>query len=275
MTWKYVQRGIALALGVTASMGTVACGGLGAGDYEVYRVAFSRQVLGQDCFDGDALPDSIREDSTTIRQGSTFVLYFDRDDTPLLDSGAWVLSGEGDGDEYSFSGNDTDVEFPPGIIVFDSDGDGLDDQNGEDPFVDADGDSLDDQLDDPEVDTDMDGLDDRFQDNLVDADGDGEDDRIVELEAGYKFITVEQINVDLTLDGDVVSGTVTSSTNSSCQGDGCPEDFGGTCTVTTNFDGVRVEDESASFGTGNSVPSSPSPTPGPGPGPGGPGNPGS
>lgn len=253
MTWKNLRNGMAIAIAMATSMGTTACGGLGAGDYEVYRIAFSRTQLAQDCFDGDALPDSIREDTTTIRQGATFVLYFDGSDTPLLDSGAWVLSGSGSGDSYSFDGNNVDVEFPPGSFIFDSDGDGLDDNNGDDPFVDADGDSLDDQdfIEDMEVDTNNNGVDDRGE--FIDEDNDGVDDRQVEQPAGYKFINTEQITVDLTLDGDVVSGDLTSVSSSSCQGDGCPDDFGGTCTATTSFDGVKVEDESAAFGTGSSL----------------------
>lgn len=209
-----------------------ACGGIGAGDYAVYTVAYR---------DGTVSGDCTKEDSKTILSAGAFVLYVaaGESDTPLLDIAGSVLPGEETDDGFKFSGSQVDKEILNGQTIVDSDHDGLDDF-GEDDAVDADNDGLDDALDDDEVDVDGDGLDDRFEDDLVDADGDGVDDNIVEL-GGDTLITAISISVVLSVDGQTVSGTTNVTSSTSCEGT-CTGFDGSSCTGANDFIGVEVED---------------------------------
>ncbi len=219
-----------------------ACGGLGSGDYLVFRVGVSDQELSADCYDND-VPESVAEDKSTFRAGATFVLYYVNDTEARLDSGSLVLEGDGDGETFSFDGSSTDVEPFGGQTIWDADHDGIDDIN--DPVVDSDLDGLDD--DDSTIDTfvdvDADGLDDRFEDPIVDSNSDGEDDRSVQLPSTSRQIQKTSVEVDLTFDGEVVIGDSKAKSTLTCEGGQCPVDFvGGSCTTKFEFEGVIIED---------------------------------
>jgi len=240
-------RTLAGAVIATSLLGAAGCGGLGPGDYVTYRVAFDDTRPAASCYPGDEIPTSIKDDKTTFRNGSTFLIYIASDEEALLDTGDVVLNGSIDGDSYSFSGKVTDVEYPPGQTILDSDHDGIEDF--QDPLVDADNDGLDDQNTDPMVDVDNDGLDDRGQDTIVDANNDGEDDRYVEIPSGIKFIDTLSLTIDMTVDGSAVTGTSKSKTAQSCEGATCPLEYDVSCTRTTDFKGVEIEETEPDFGS--------------------------
>lgn len=77
------------------------CGGLGAGDYEVYRVAAAEPQLSADCFASGAPTTGVSSD---IRTGATLVLFLDSQEVPYLDTGARVFEGGRSGNEYRFLG---------------------------------------------------------------------------------------------------------------------------------------------------------------------------
>jgi hypothetical protein len=54
--------------------------------------------------------------------------------------------------------------------------------------------------------------------------------------------TRSEMNITLTLDGDVIQGTVQEKTQQSCQGATCPDPPSSSCTQTTPFVGGLVED---------------------------------
>jgi hypothetical protein len=227
------------------SSGLMGCGGgIGAGDYVVYRIASSEGSVSEGC--GIDVDD---DDSTTLRSGASMLLFAvagEEGETYYLDlDGGVVLEGgvQDDG-SYAFSGESVDVEEFGGETLFDSDGDGLDD-DGEDNFVDADGDNLEDSsFEDEMVDTDGDGQDDRFEDDLVDANGDGDDDRFVEI-GGAKVATTQAYSVTFIEDGGGISGTSVVKVSAKCNGSSAEcVDFPDTpeCSITTEFVGVALED---------------------------------
>jgi hypothetical protein len=228
-------------------------GPIGAGDYAVYRIASSETSRSAECGDED------EGDSSSLRQGGTVILYGvseeSGEETLYLDLGGLVLAGAANEDgSYSFAGKVTDVEESGGEQIVDSDHDGLED-GFDDPFVDADADGLDDDFDDESVDTDGDGQDDRFDDELVDANNDGQDDRIVEI-GGVKLTITQVYDVSFFDDSDGVSGTSKVSSSMKCEGGdlcvGFPES--GTCTQTTTFVGIEIEQASVSVPVGPGQP---------------------
>jgi len=235
-----------------ALLGTAATGcstELTDGDYQVFRVAFDAEKADAGCYVDGEIPPSIKEDTSTLKSGGTFIMYLGEQEEVFLDTGSMVLSGEKDGpDAFEFDGVVVDVEVPPGQTILDADHDGIEDS--EDLVIDADMDGLDDNaIDDfgdpldPSVDVDGDGLDDRDQDTLVDADNDGEDDRFVELPAPYKLRTTRDFRVDITMLDDVVIGETKTTVSTKCEGSECPETFEATtCTVQNEFQGVLIED---------------------------------
>ncbi|EYF07743.1 hypothetical protein [Chondromyces apiculatus] len=230
-------------IGALSTM-TAACGGLGPGDYVGYRVATSEVKPGSDCFPGDEIPDSIKDDTTTFRNGSTFLLYVASDEEALLDTGAQVLAGTIDGDTFRFSGTNTNVEYPPGTTYYDADGDGIPDN--EDPSV------------DPTIDTDNDGYPD-YADEEVDVNNDGVDDRIREMPSGLKYTTTSSVTITMTIDGSAVDGDIATSLKNACSGATCPEDYDTSCGYSSSFKGIEVEDVDISISpaTGGSNPNSP------------------
>jgi hypothetical protein len=237
-----IRRGLSLlgslALGATL-LGTAGCGGgVSTGDHMFYWIALEAAKPEAACYADKKIPDAIKDDITSVRSRGTFVLYITGDGTAELDTGAAVLDGTATDAGYSFTGETVNVEYPPGKTILDADHDGVDDAT--DPVIDADGDGIDDTKD-VDVDTDADGLDDRTQDNLVDADMDGKDDRMATLPSGIKFTTTTSITVDLTIDDKSVSGSVTSVGSLKCDGMLCPKNFAATCTQTSPFTGVQVD----------------------------------
>lgn len=83
-----------------------ACGGIGAGDYAIYRIASPEAALSGDCNNN---PDH----TSTLLGGGTFVIYAiggDGDDTFYLDAGGTVLKGAETDDGWAFDGKTTDVQ---------------------------------------------------------------------------------------------------------------------------------------------------------------------
>lgn len=228
------------ALAALAAANGCASDDLGTGDYMVFRVAFSNATPGASCYVDGEIPMSIVEDSTSLRSGGTFIMYAAEEGGLYLDTGSMVLEGEKDGDVYEFDGKEIDVEFPAGTTIFDSDHDGIDD--GVDPLVDANGNGIDDDYDEVPIDMDGDGLDDRYEDTIVDANMDGLDDRIIDLPAGYKFKDSREYKINIEVANDVVQGNTKTIISSSCEGTGCPLEYGATCTVKGEFEGVIIDD---------------------------------
>lgn len=222
----------ASGLGLLCVLVAPACGGIGAGDYAVYRIASREAVVSGDC---------TNEDSTTLLSSGEFVLYIaaGESDTPLLDLNGSVLPGEETDEGFNFSGKDVDKETFGGQTILDADHDGLDDL-GEDDAVDADEDGLDDLSEDDLVDVDGDDQDDRFADDLVDADGDGVDDNIVDL-GGDTLVTAISISVSLTISDNTVAGTTNVTSSTSCEGT-CTGFTGTSCSLGAKFIGVEIED---------------------------------
>ena len=240
-------RTLAGAVIATSLLGAAGCGGLGPGDYVTYRVAYDDTRPAASCYPGEEIPTSIKDDKTTFRSGATFIIYIASDEEALLDTGGLVLNGSIDGDSYSFSGKITDIEYPAGDVIMDADHDGIEDI--EDPVIDADADGLDDQLDDPLVDVDNDGLDDRGQDDLVDANNDGDDDRYTEIPSDTKFTATQTLTIEMAVDGSAVTGTSKNKTAQTCEGSLCTVDYDVSCTRTSEFKGVEIEETDPNFGS--------------------------
>jgi len=249
MTYRSIKNALFCAsVGLLGATATGCSTELGDGDYQVFRVAFESEKADAGCYVDGEIPESIREDTTTLKSGGTFIMYVTEQGEVFLDTGSMVLLGEKDGTGYEFDGEVVDVEVPPGRTILDADKDGIEDS--EDQVIDADMDGLDDNATDLEgfpldnmVDVDGDGLDDRTQDDIVDADMDGEDDRYVDLPAPYKLRTVRDYRIEVIMTGDVVNGETRSTIRSTCEGSECPETFeANTCTVQNEFQGVLIED---------------------------------
>lgn len=88
------------------------CDGIGPGDYRVYRVAFEQVDLAANCFDSGAVPVDQQDDSSSLFQSGTFVLFVGADETFYLDTGVQALRGAESGEEdFTFSGENTSVEI--------------------------------------------------------------------------------------------------------------------------------------------------------------------
>lgn len=227
------------AFGLVTAAVAAGCGGVGAGDYVVYRVAFTEPVS-----TGDCAPTVDDGDSSNLRDSGTFVIYGAGDaDELFLDLGTVVLPGAATDEGYDFAGQTVDRQDFGGQTIFDSDHDGLDDTNGDDMLVDSDNDGLEDTNgDDMDVDVDMDGEHDVFQDNLVDVNNDGEDDRIVTT-GGDTGIETLAYTVSLVVDGANVTGTQVVKSTFKCEGT-CTGFTDQTCTATNTFVGVEIDETS-------------------------------
>jgi hypothetical protein len=243
---KSLSRPIALAALAAMSCSALACG-MAPGDYRAYRVAFGQSTYSDSCFNDVGSMVSAQADTSSIASAGTFIVYVSYYNESVLDAGSMVLTGSFAGGEYAFDGRSTDVEAQS-TTIYDSDHDGISDSS--DPFVDSDGDGIEDDQD-PDVDVDGDGLHDVFEDGIVDANFDGKDDRLVDVLVDAQIITVTDVEVDMLEDGDTVDGGVRVTTTISCQGAECPTNFGSTCTVTTNFDGVEMDHDELSVAPGN------------------------
>src|SRR5678816_65902 len=118
---RSVRRMLAPVALATALLGVAGCGGLSAGDHVFYRVAFDQLEKDASCYPDNEIPDSVKDDTSTLRGGATFILYIAGDDEAELDTGSLVLPGSSTDTGYTFSGNAVDVEYPPGRIITDAD----------------------------------------------------------------------------------------------------------------------------------------------------------
>jgi hypothetical protein len=235
---------------VAALSGVAGCGGLSAGDHMFFRLALDASESAASCYPDEMIPESIKDDTSTLRGAATFILYVAGDDEVELDTGAVVLPGDATDDGYRFTGTSEDVDYPAGSTITDADHDGIEDDD--DPMVDADMDGTDDETD-SQVDTDMDGMDDRFGDVLVDVDNDGKDDRRVEIPSGIKFTKTTKITVNMKVDGSTISGTMTTVTEQKCEGDKCPMNYEKSCARSSTFKGIAIEQAEVGI-SGNQLP---------------------
>lgn len=98
---------------VAALLGTMfaGCGGLSPGEYVVYQVASTEQTQSDGCYQNSIVPPDVAFDSSSFRDGFTFVLFAGPEDTYFLDADDDILEGTADGDVYSFEGESVNVEF--------------------------------------------------------------------------------------------------------------------------------------------------------------------
>jgi hypothetical protein len=99
-----------------ALLGATACGGIGPGDYRVYRVAFEQWTEAPNCSETGVIPVDQQDDSSSEFVSGTFVFYVGADENFYLDSNGVALRGTETGEEdYSFSGSTTvvDIEGDP------------------------------------------------------------------------------------------------------------------------------------------------------------------
>src|SRR5688572_29462258 len=88
------------------------CGGIGPGDYVVYRMAFQQTERSADCYGSTEVPIDDQDDSSSLFEAGTFVLYVAADETPYLDVGEFSLKGSDLGSgEYKFDGDSVDVSI--------------------------------------------------------------------------------------------------------------------------------------------------------------------
>lgn len=87
------------------------CGGIGPGDYVIYRVAFSDPEPTTGCFANGQIPPDTKDDSTTFRDTGTLILYAGKEDVVYLDTGKGTLEGKKSDNGYSFSGKSVDVSY--------------------------------------------------------------------------------------------------------------------------------------------------------------------
>lgn len=108
-----INRIAALGL-LGAAWLTTGCGGIGPGDYMIYRVAYSGAKTV--CV-GDEPNANEASDTNTFVTSSVLHLYAGADDKFFLEMGdiagisGTSLAGSADGDVYTFSGKSFDVDF--------------------------------------------------------------------------------------------------------------------------------------------------------------------
>lgn len=107
-----LRRASALIVLGAAGLG---CGGLGPGDYVLFRVAFSEQVEQTDgCFGVNGIPPNEELDQSNFRQSSLFIIYGATEageDKLFLDTGEITVEGYEKDDLFVFAGESTDVDF--------------------------------------------------------------------------------------------------------------------------------------------------------------------
>jgi hypothetical protein len=113
---SFLLRGTAIA-GVIASVVAVVgtsvsgCGGIGPGDYVIYRVSYGELSRSSGCYPDKEVPADEKSDSTTYRTGTSFILYAGAEDAFYLDTGEKTLQGTKSSDTYAFAGKAVDVEY--------------------------------------------------------------------------------------------------------------------------------------------------------------------
>jgi hypothetical protein len=94
----------ALALAISA------CGGIGPGDYVVYRIAFQEPNRSEGCYANGQIPVNEQQDTSNQFIADTWILYVGANDKAYLDLGSTTLQGDESGGTYTFAGQSTDVE---------------------------------------------------------------------------------------------------------------------------------------------------------------------
>ncbi|HGG56370.1 MAG TPA: hypothetical protein ENK31_01090 [Nannocystis exedens] len=81
------------------------------GHYVIIRLASAKTTESASCWD-NMVPDSIKDDTTTLATGSSVAIFAADADTYYLELADGTISIEGtrDGKDYSFFGEDIDVE---------------------------------------------------------------------------------------------------------------------------------------------------------------------
>jgi hypothetical protein len=106
--------GLTLFGAAATLLGMASCGGLGAGDHVFYRITMSDAARSEGCFNNNVIPDDVKDDTSTIGDGSTWLLYINADETAELDMGSGVLSGAVTDTGYKVSGQRVNVEYNGG-----------------------------------------------------------------------------------------------------------------------------------------------------------------
>lgn len=97
----------ALSLGFAALN---ACAPIAPGDYALYRIAAAETEPGDDCFGENGQDVNEAEDTTTFLGAQTFAI-FRAADVYYLEFGDIVMTGQKDGDLFTFSGENVDVNY--------------------------------------------------------------------------------------------------------------------------------------------------------------------
>lgn len=154
-------------------------GGIDAGEYVIYRIAFEEADRSGDCAIGDPETDF---DSSSFRASSTFIMYAGLDDKYYLDAdGFATLEGTYESDIYTFEGEETDIGF---------------------------------------------------------TGPDGTGDKITE---------VDSTDVEITIDGEAVSGKATTQTRIRCDNT-CLNYVPYSCTTESDFVGTQIEEITLEYG---------------------------
>lgn len=107
------RRGAPLAWLVVAgaSAALVGCGGIGPGDYVVYRVAFSQEEQSAGCYPNGQIPPDVVEDTTSFRAAETVILYGGAEEKFYLDVSGETIAGVATDDGFAFDANSVDVSY--------------------------------------------------------------------------------------------------------------------------------------------------------------------
>ncbi len=79
--------------------------------YVTYRVASASTAMQADCYP-DGVPDSIKDDSSTLKAASSLYIFEGPEGARYLEFGDVALEGSVDGGDMSFAGMTLDVEYP-------------------------------------------------------------------------------------------------------------------------------------------------------------------
>jgi hypothetical protein len=102
---------VKLAGACALALGSLGCGGIGPGDYVVYRIALQEPVRSDGCYANGQIPVNEQEDTSNQFVAGTWILYVGADDKAYLDLGSTTLQGDESGGTYTFAGQRTDVQY--------------------------------------------------------------------------------------------------------------------------------------------------------------------
>ncbi|MCA9718255.1 MAG: hypothetical protein H6713_12385 [Myxococcales bacterium] len=95
----------------TSLIALTLAGACDTADYVTYRVASASSVQDANCYP-DGVPDSIRDDSSSLRAASSLNVFEGPEDERFLEFADVALAGSVVDGVYSFSGETVDVEYP-------------------------------------------------------------------------------------------------------------------------------------------------------------------